>query len=64
MKKPIVIAAFLLPFTLSAHSGHGVGDGGQFFHYLASPDHFIPILLASVAVIGFFVYRKAKRNNA
>ena len=64
MIKPIAIAAALLPVTLFAHSGHGVGHGGQFFHYLASPDHFIPMVLASVAVIGFFVYRKAQRNNA
>jgi hypothetical protein len=64
MKKPIAIAAALLPVTLFAHSGHGVGHGGQFFHYLASPDHLIPMVLASVAVIGVFVYRKAQRNNA
>lgn len=64
MKKPIAIAAALLPFTTYAHGGHGVGEGSQLFHYLASPGHFIPILLASVAVIGTFVYRKSQRKNA
>ncbi|MEQ8703733.1 MAG: hypothetical protein RIC19_07425 [Phaeodactylibacter sp.] len=64
MKKSIAIAAALLPLTLLAHGGHGVGQGNQFFHYLASPDHFIPMALASVAVIGFFVYRKAQRKHS
>ncbi|MBV6655321.1 MAG: hypothetical protein KI786_16250 [Mameliella sp.] len=64
MKKPITIAAALLPLTTFAHTGHGVGEGSQLFHYLASPDHFIPILIASVAVVGFFVYRKHQQKHA
>lgn len=64
MKKPIAIAAALLPLAAFAHGGHGHGQGHEPFHFLSSPSHFIPILLAAVVVIGYFLYRKKQRQDA
>ncbi len=64
MKKPIAIAAALLPLTAFAHAGHGHGQGHEPIHFLSSPDHLIPVLLASAVAIGYFVYRKKQRSNA
>ena len=64
MKKLIAIAAVLLPLITFAHEGHGHGHGYEPFHFIASPSHFIPMLLAAVVVIGYFVYRKKQRENA
>jgi hypothetical protein len=64
MKKSIAIAAVLLPLLSFAHGGHGHGHGHEPFHFLASPSHFIPMILAAVVVIGYFSYRRKQQENA
>ena len=58
----LVSIALLLPITLSAHPGHGVGNGTDGFHYMASPVH-VGIGLLALLLIGVGVaYYKRKKN--
>lgn len=54
-----LMAAFAgLPLLALAHDGHGHFHGYQLAHYFTSSEHAIPIALALVAGVAFFIARR------
>jgi hypothetical protein len=55
-----IAIAFVLPFSASAHAGHSNFSADHILHYLATPDHAVPILsaLIIVAAAGFAVRKR------
>jgi hypothetical protein len=49
---------FSLPFLAQAHEGHGHFSGHELAHYLASPEHAIPLLAVLVLSIVFIALRQ------
>ena len=62
----VTVVVGLISQVAAAHEGHGHADFQQGpVHYLASPQHALPWLLAIVALVGFsFAYAGAKRLKA
>ena len=51
----------LLPFLSLAHEGHGVVNTGP-GHYVLSPEHAIPLVLAFI-LIGYFLGKKILKKT-
>jgi hypothetical protein len=43
MKKWLLLLAALVPFIASAHDGHGIFDASNILHYIATPEHALPL---------------------
>ncbi len=58
-----LIAFASLPVIGSAHSGHGNHrDGNSMLHYVTSPLHLLPVLVAAILFAGTaFLIRKRSR---
>ena len=63
MKKVLSIVFALSPFVLSAHPGHGSGDGFSFGHYLSSGEHII-LLIAAISMVGIAVRQLHKTRKS
>lgn len=57
----LVSLLFLFPLITTAHEGHGVVNTGP-AHYVFSPEHAIPIVLA-VVLIGYFLGKKILKKT-
>jgi hypothetical protein len=61
MKKTLyalcTLVAMVLPQVTFAHEGHGHENPLSPGHYIANPEHFIPLALAVAAVVLFVVVR-------
>ncbi|PTM12277.1 MAG: hypothetical protein DA408_11380 [Bacteroidetes bacterium] len=55
------IASLLMPLTAFAHGGHGAYEGWGLVHFLTTPVHAAPLLLA--AGIGIFMYFRRIRSQ-
>lgn len=71
LKKLIAIAFVLLPVFVFAHPGHGNENPLSPGHYIANPEHYIPLALTLGATLIFiairFYYtrlREKNRNNS
>lgn len=58
-----LIAFASLPAIASAHPGHGnQPDGKSFLHFVTSPLHLLPVLVAAILFAGTaFLIRKSSR---
>lgn len=63
MKKLFTLASFVIPVALFAHSGHGILDGNNFFHYIANAEHGILTLLLA-GVVAYLMYRSRKKATS
>ena len=61
MKKFLISILVLFPLMLSAHPGHGVGNGNEALHYLVSPYH-MGLALFFVVLVFVLVKASPKRN--
>lgn len=57
IKSIVLGAAVFSPLAVLAHEGHGHENPLSPGHYLANPEHAIPLALA-LAVVVFFVWKK------
>lgn len=58
----LLTIAFLLPLACFAHGGHGHFHGWELAHFLTSPLHVVPMLLAvGAGALIYFHKKKAKR---
>ena len=59
-RKSTLLATLMssLPFLARAHEGHGHFSGYELAHYLASPEHAIPILAVLALSIVFIALRR------
>ncbi len=53
----LLAAALMLPLVTSAHEGHGHEHPWSPGHFLANPEHSIPLAFAVVLVVTFVVRR-------
>ncbi|HPG05385.1 MAG TPA: hypothetical protein P5275_03210 [Saprospiraceae bacterium] len=64
--KPIRIVILLLsvlPFTLVAHPGHGVGNGWTLSHYAGSMEHSW-ILVVAIVAFSYWLVRNTKKSSS
>ncbi len=47
----LAAASMALPFAASAHAGHSDFSADHILHYLATPDHAVPMLSSVLLVI-------------
>ncbi len=47
----LAAASMALPFVASAHAGHSDFSADHILHYLATPDHAVPMLSSVLLVI-------------
>ena len=61
-----LIALTSLPTIGAAHSGHGDSqDGNSLLHYVTSPIHLLPVLIAAIFFAGFaMIVRRSRRLSA
>jgi hypothetical protein len=59
----MLASAILLPQAVLAHEGHGHENPLSPGHYIANPEHFIPLALAVAAVVAFVVVRFYKAGS-
>lgn len=64
-KATLLAAVFAsLPFFALAHEGHGHFHGYELAHYFTSQEHAVPIALALIAGLAFFLGRaRAKKQS-
>jgi amino acid transporter len=68
VKKIILVAFALMPVFVFAHPGHGHESPLSLGHYVANPEHYIPLALtlgAALILLGirFFFIRSRERNR-
>ncbi len=57
-----LIALASLPVIGVAHPGHGnSGDGNSLLHYVTSPLHVLPVLVAAILLTGFLLLARRVR---
>jgi hypothetical protein len=63
----LVVAAIISPVALLAHPGHGHENPLSPGHYVANPEHFIPLALtvgaAVLAVSAYRMYLNRQKQN-
>ena len=60
-----LIALASLPVIGVAHPGHGdSGDGNSLLHYVTSPLHVLPVLVAAILLAGFSLLVRRVRLTA
>ncbi|MCB0600470.1 MAG: hypothetical protein KDC28_04555 [Saprospiraceae bacterium] len=59
----VVLLLSLLPFTLIAHPGHGIGNGWSLTHYTGSLEH-AWILVVAIVAISYWLVRSTKKSSS
>ena len=60
-----LLALASLPVIGVAHPGHGnSGDGNSLLHYVTSPLHVLPVLVAAILLTGFSLLVRRVRLTA
>lgn len=61
MKKWLLPLPAFLPFTASAHDGHGIFDASNILHYITAPEHALP-LGGGILLMGLVLRSRSKKT--
>lgn len=61
MKKWLLLVLALMPFMAYAHDGHGIFDASNILHYIATPEHALP-LGGSIVLMGLLLKNRSKKT--
>lgn len=61
MKKWLLLVLALMPFMAYAHDGHGIFDASNILHYIATPEHALP-LGGGIVLMGLLLRSRSKKT--
>lgn len=61
MKKWLLLVPAIMPFMAYAHDGHGIFDASNILHYIATPEHALP-LGGGIVLMGLLLKNRSKKT--